>query len=283
MQISFSDIPPCSPSNGIDLAAIPCSIDQQTDGSLNSMSTVETSENSTLPHGSTEWIASQRDSLVRIFQRLEEEKASAAQEADLSKKFSGQLTLFDQESFGSKTAPGSEPEGAISSYQNSWREDTPGETEPLQRLMWAPDTNAIDGGALLPTLTVCGNYNRRGASLHSGDGIATALRRLPTLTASDAMGGAGTSPKRTGGLNLRTAIRLLPPVCATDYKSPYSVEGYKKQTQKRSKPLRDTLVHSTGHRLTPAFAEWWMGWPLGWTESKQRATARSRLQQRQHG
>lgn len=30
-------------------------------------------------------------------------------------------------------------------------------------------------GAILPTLTVCGNYNRKGASLTSGDGLATAV------------------------------------------------------------------------------------------------------------
>lgn len=31
---------------------------------------------------------------------------------------------------------------------------------------------------LLPTLTVCGNYNRKGASKASGDGLATALKRM---------------------------------------------------------------------------------------------------------
>jgi len=39
---------------------------------------------------------------------------------------------------------------------------------------------------LLPTLTVKGNYNKRGLSKASGDGLATAIASLPTLRASDA-------------------------------------------------------------------------------------------------
>src|SRR5512140_3488159 len=42
---------------------------------------------------------------------------------------------------------------------------------------------------LLPTLTVAGNYNRKGASPESGDGLVTALREMyPTLCARDAKG-----------------------------------------------------------------------------------------------
>ncbi|WP_246166999.1 hypothetical protein [Oryzomonas japonica] len=152
--------------------------------------------------------------------------------------------------------------------------------------------SAIDGGASLPTLTVCGNYNRKGLTATSGDGIATALKRLPTLTATEMSGGRTIPPGTTltgmtldgkkVQVGLKSALKMLPTLCSTDYKSPYSAEGFEKQTLKRSKPLRDTLVHSTGHRLTSAFAEWWMGWPLNWTAtrskpaSKRRATDKSR-------
>jgi len=61
----------------------------------------------------------------------------------------------------------------------------------------------------LPTLSICGNYNRKGASLTSGDGLMTVI-------------GIG------NGL------------------------------------------------LSPRFAEWWMGFPIGWTESAPSATASSR-------
>ncbi len=46
-------------------------------------------------------------------------------------------------------------------------------------------TNALEFSSRLPTPTVHGNYNRKGASKTSGDGLATVLRRLPTPTASD--------------------------------------------------------------------------------------------------
>jgi hypothetical protein len=64
-----------------------------------------------------------------------------------------------------------------------------------------PATLETDGGSL-PTLTICGNYNRKGASKTSGDGLITALlkrRKFPTLNAVqgncvgrlDELGGSG--------------------------------------------------------------------------------------------
>lgn len=215
------------------------------DGSRPCMSITATCASSTPLRGPTEWIASQRASLARMCQPLAAAPASLESEADLSGRSSGQLTLFGQDSSGSKIPRAFASRGVAKSSPPSWRVDIPGETESLPRLTLAPDMSANAGGSLLPTLTVCGNWNRKGAIATSGDGLVTALKRLPTL-------------------------------CATDYKSPYSEAGYLQQTQKRSKPLRDTLVHTTGHRLTPAFAEWWMGWPLGWTASSAPAMGKSR-------
>ena len=328
MQILSLDMNQSLPSSGLNSAVIPCENELPKDGSVTCTSTAETCGNSILLPGPAEWIASQRASLVRIFRQRELVRELQEQEAALSRRYSEQLTLFDLASFGSKTPHGSEPEAGIALLGNLWRVDTPGETESLGRLMSALPTKGTGGGVLLPILTVCGNWNRKGASLNSGDGIATALKRLPTILATDADDGGPNardskgrfslsgaiahlptltasmatwadfmqarfhSSKRpeyedakkmlptltvadgTGGLNLRTAITMLPTVCATDYKSPYSAEGYEKQTQQRSKPLRDTLVHSTGHRLTSAFAEWWMGWPLGWTATQSKIASK---------
>lgn len=47
--------------------------------------------------------------------------------------------------------------------------------------------------------------------------------------------------------------------------------------------LRDTLKHTTGHRLTSAFAEWWMGWPIGHTALQPSATDKSPCKQHSHG
>jgi hypothetical protein len=127
-------------------------------------------------------------------------------------------------------------------------------------------TNGTAGGCSLPTLTVCGNWNRKGASENSGYGLATALKRLPTLCSVDSKRSGGKKVTRKTMSRLPGALKhLLPTLCASDYKSPYNEAGYQRRAQQRCLPLRDTLKHITGHRLTPEFAEWWMGWPLRWS------------------
>ena len=127
-------------------------------------------------------------------------------------------------------------------------------------------------GYLLPTPTVAGNGLRSNVHHIKGmtdDGkkrnmnLDTAMNLLPTLTVNGNHNRAGLTAKSGDGL--QTLLNLLPTLCASDYKGPYSLEGYEKQMQKRSKPLRDTLTHKVGFRLSPGFAEWFMGWPLGWT------------------
>jgi hypothetical protein len=57
-----------------------------------------------------------------------------------------------------------------------------------------PTLGAMAKHALWPTPTVCGNYNRKGASATSGDGLATWVReRVPTPTTQDAANNGGPS------------------------------------------------------------------------------------------
>lgn len=287
---------PCSPSNGINLAADHCEPVCAKDGCPKTCtSTALMCESSTSPHGPEAWIASRRDSLARIFHALERAKASRVHGPALSGKCSEQLTLFGPDLCSSKTAQklGKKADATLSGL--SWREDIPGETERLPLLLSERVINEIGGGYSLPTLTVTSNWNRKGVSANSGDGLATAIKKLPTLTAtfnnrekkkdvkrSDGLETAikrlptlcSVDSKKSGGAKFtrKTMSRLpgalkhlLPTICASNYKSPYSEAGYQKQAQQRCKPLRDTLAHITGHRLTPEFAEWWMGWPLRWT------------------
>ena len=174
----------------------------------------------------------------------------------------------------------------MSSSVTSWRVDTPGATEALPRLMSARRISENAGGALLPTLTVCGNWNRAGASAQSGDGLATALNSIPMVMAPTLLASDARSSSNAMGGNPKIR-RFMATLAATDGKSPYSAAGYQRQTQKRSKPLRDSLVHETGIRLTPIFAEWWMGFPLGHTmpapASKASATRKSRSKPRSPG
>lgn len=100
-----------------------------------------------------------------------------------------------------------------------------------------------NGSGSLPTLTVHGNYNRKGASKSSGDGLHTALR-LQTLVADDSVNRA------KGKFNSRGEAKL---------------SGW------------------AGGPLNPTWCEWFMGFPMGWTASEPLATDRFQQWLRSHG
>ena len=111
------------------------------------------------------------------------------------------------------------------------------------------DSNGAEGGrhgvslhhfiTMWPTPTVCGNYNRKGASATSGDGLATAVQKWPTPVCQDS----------------RHAIsRHLDP----------NNQNWKSNLGEVVMSLEPT---SNG-RLNPTWVEWLMGWPLGWTDLK---------------
>ena len=95
-----------------------------------------------------------------------------------------------------------------------------------------------------PTPTVCGNYNRKGASPSSGDGLATAVNKWPTPTAHNS--------KETNAPS--EALRNEP-----------------------------TLASRVGGQLNPTWVEWLMGWPLGWTDLKPSAMDKSHCVQQPLG
>lgn len=87
---------------------------------------------------------------------------------------------------------------------------------------------------LLPTATVHGNYNRKGLTEKSGNGLYTVLKNtLPTPKSRDAKGNAA---------------------------------SHRKDTHKFS-DLNDELCGTnTGLRLRAEFVEWMMGFPEGYTK-----------------
>ena len=104
-----------------------------------------------------------------------------------------------------------------------------------------------------PTPTVCGNYNRKGASATSGDGLATAVNRWPTPIARDSRsvrGGARTV-NSLGSEPLITQVAIA--------------EGV------------------TDGALNPMWVEWLMGWPLGWTDLKPLEMDKCQPAPQQHG
>ena len=100
-----------------------------------------------------------------------------------------------------------------------------------------------------PTPTVCGNYNRKGASATSGDGLATAVQMWRTPSASVV------EPKST-------VVKL---------------------TGRKPSDPQVGLADQVGGSLNPTWVEWLMGWPLGWTDLKPLETDKSHCAQPAHG
>lgn len=109
-----------------------------------------------------------------------------------------------------------------------------------------------------PTPTVCGNYNSKGASATSGDGLATAVSKCiyPTATAT-AYKGWSPNHNRTD----------------TNDRLDYTIE-------------REAFIHgqqTPPMRLNPDWVEWLMGWPLGWTDLKPLAMDKCHCAPQQRG
>jgi hypothetical protein len=198
-----------------------------------------------MPKSMVMWIVSQRASLAEISARLAPDTGSVGKRlAQPTQAASMRFDSSNRPGSSSKTRQGSEREGEIGSPQTWWRADTAGGTEKLPRLRLGHHTVATDGS--------CSRSD------------STSRRQ-------------GRSQERAN------PHQFLPTLCATDYKSPYSEEGYRNQARKRSKPLRDTARHLLGIRLTPDFCEWWMGWPIGATAYAPWATPGYHCKQQQHG
>jgi hypothetical protein len=99
---------------------------------------------------------------------------------------------------------------------------------------------------IFPTPTIRGNYNRKGTSPHSGDGLATAVSRmepdgtemLPTPACNDAK---NCNPPSQGAENGR-------------------------HSERQNTPGTTQLNVVAGGALNPSWVEWLMGFPVGWTD-----------------
>jgi len=125
-----------------------------------------------------------------------------------------------------------------------------------------------------PTPTVCGNYNRKGASKTSGDGLATVVASRSTTSCS-ASTDAPTAKARMWPTATATSAKGWSPghnQAETDDRLDYSVERLSFQAGQTTPPKR----------LNPEWVEWLMGWPQGWTALKPLEMARFHEWQRQH-
>ena len=155
-----------------------------------------------------------------------------------------------------------------------------------------------DGGSISwPTVTNCGNYNRKGSSAKSGDGLATVVGNWPTPTVPNGgrkpkggMSLTGMTPdgkKRQVDLNyavkhwptpagrdgiggktgfknqpcLPNAVANWPTATARDFKS-----GKGKTQKERGRSAGPSLSESCQGSLNADWVEILMGYPIGWTD-----------------
>lgn len=246
-QTLFSDTDQCGQSSRTSTAAQYCANDSRECKSYAGMSEAWTFQ---------DWLELMRfaaDSLAKTSQLQEKGQALPESEADYLTKSCAQQTLFDLSLYFSKTPQTSEQKADTLSSENWWRGDIPGEMESLPRLMSERPIKESAGGAwrkeMIPTPTVCGNYNRKGLSQTSGDGLATWAKKFPTPKSHDHKKKCLADMKRREpGLAAREEYR----------------------------------VNFTG-ALSPAWVEWLMGWPIGHTELKHSEMGKSRYARRLHG
>ena len=131
---------------------------------------------------------------------------------------------------------------------------------------------------LWPTPTVHGNYNKKGISKKSGDGLATAVNRMwPTATARDWR--SGKTSEKTMNRNSRplnevvvSEEKMWPTPMAHEARLGYQDRSRGKKGTQES--LTTKVINNLGGRksvsgqLNPAWVEWLMGFPIGWTELK---------------
>lgn len=116
--------------------------------------------------------------------------------------------------------------------------------------------------AMWPTPTINGNYNRKGASATSGDGLATAVQMWPTPQARDWKGAPAsldTLPLNSRPLN--EAVRFRTPQ-ARDGDERGPSDPQRREEQGHSVSLHDQI----GGSLNPDWVELLMGLPKGWTD-----------------
>lgn len=289
--ISSSATSPLSQSSGIHTPAQSCVSDSPGCASSRAMCEPWISRES--------WLASMRYALAFLARTSVQQDGApalmATAPASIERSYE-QLTLFGPSGRSLKTARSSESEGGMSSSAISWRSDIPGATDSLPHLRLALRTSAIAGGALqdIPTPTVCGNYNRKGASARSGDGLATWVAMWPTPTANEirtmetekllarrerckaiAKNGNGFGLTLGNAITLAQAGVWATPI-ARDWRSGKASQA---TMERNSRPLSEQV----GGRLNPRWIEWLMAWPIGHTKSEHWETDKSRSKRRQRG
>jgi len=202
------------------------------------------------------------DSRARTSQPPVQGVGSKDQDQDFGSKCHGSFVKYDLDTSSWKTHQYSLLEG-LESFSETWPkwglmqngECWEFQTPLILKQRRKSLMTAIESGSQekVPTITVCGNYNRKGASKTSGDGLATYVKKVPTPTASASKGSSPKSLTRKSGKS-RENDRLDHKIMATD-----------------------------GGKLNPQWVEWLMGWPIGQTDLKPLEMDKFQQWQQWHG
>lgn len=211
-------------------------------------------------------------SLARTSALQEPVKASMENDPVYGQKWPASSMRYDRESRLWRTAQHSLL-GGLDEFSETWpRWGLMRNGECWERPTLAPLTAANESG-LWPTPTVCGNYNRKGASATSGDGLATVVRMFPTPTATN------TKANHMRGADKgkpREARNYMATPTARDWRSGKASQA---TMERNSRPLSEQI----GGQLNPNWVEWLMGWPPGWTDLKPLVMDKCRNARLKHG
>jgi hypothetical protein len=150
-----------------------------------------------------------------------------------------------------------------------------------RRPNWEHRISAI-GSGLWPTPVV--RDGRGGLDGGSNSRKAAKARGMwPTPRSTDGSHGGRVTPRKSkNGGNLIEAVakETFPAPSARDWKSS---NASPETMAKNARPLNETVTGGRGGQLNPAWVEWLMGWPSGWTDLAPSVTDRFHEWLQQHG
>lgn len=184
--VSFADIPAFVLSRLNHIADKSSCRDSETDCSQGSR--YGTTSGRLTAHPGADGLTSLRvDSLARTSASQVKEQESPESEADSGKKWQGSFTRYDRDLHSWKTRQ-CLLDGDLESFSETWPKwGIMRSGECWAHTMSAHLTSGTESGfsQQIPTPTVHGNYNRKGASKNSGDGLATHVKHWPTPTCQE--------------------------------------------------------------------------------------------------
>lgn len=189
--------------------------------------------------------------------------------------------------------------GGLESFSGTWPRSgmmRRGRCYPLKIAAHRMNGRGCGSSQKIPTPTVHGNYNRKGLSKNSADGLATYVKKWPTPQSRDFKSGMASRVERSWR-NLNDWAAKFPTPCRMDYNGAGKTGTFRDRLTPRTNGMcggsgawaqmgrlvregkmmdkeRHQIGAGNGGKLNPDWVEWLMGWPIGWTASKPLATDR---------